>query len=109
MNAPGPSGMSALEGLVAAVEVRCHYKRYAEILNTQQLFQDYDSMTKGNVSKYIIHVASSDPDAFVNPVWNNIPELDDVTWESLPDQLKEVRSRNTHSGRNSFALEEHQL
>lgn len=91
VNAPGPSGMSALEGLVAAVEVRSKPISRRATLNLEQLLQDYDSsLRNANVSKYIIHIASSDPDAFVNPMWNNLPELDDVTWDSLPDQLKEV-------------------
>lgn len=40
--------------------------------------------------QHIIHIAASEPDAMVNPVWNDQPSFDSLTWNTLPNELKKV-------------------
>jgi hypothetical protein len=39
---------------------------------------------------HILLVAASAADNAQRPLWNNSPQLDDVTWETLPTELKKV-------------------
>ncbi|KAH6913241.1 hypothetical protein BKA70DRAFT_717198 [Coprinopsis sp. MPI-PUGE-AT-0042] len=76
-------GLASLEALVAAVE----------------LFDDLDQSHKGDptanppqaprrVIKHIIHVAAAWPDGASVPSHNHDPNLDEVTWDTLPAELK---------------------
>jgi hypothetical protein len=40
---------------------------------------------------YIVHAAAGPPDDSLHPIHNAEPELDFVTWETLPTELKKVR------------------
>ncbi|CAA7268166.1 unnamed protein product [Cyclocybe aegerita] len=77
-NSGGSRGMSALEGLVASIEL-------------------FDSLLQHtSASKYtchIIHIAASPPDSTRYPSWNETVALDEVDWEALPQELKK---RNIH-------------
>jgi hypothetical protein len=85
--------MSALEGLVAAIE----------------LFQDLELTSQAKLSKYIVHLAHSPPDVAINPLWNKIPELDDVTWETLSEEFAKVRPPESSWTFCSLAVAEYQL
>ncbi|KZT65876.1 hypothetical protein DAEQUDRAFT_493130 [Daedalea quercina L-15889] len=70
----GSTGMAALEGLVAALELFDVLKDSIEVMTS-----------------HIIHVAATPPDGSERPVWNLASNLDDVSWETLP---LELRKRN---------------
>ncbi|KAG2756836.1 hypothetical protein P692DRAFT_20790624 [Suillus brevipes Sb2] len=75
----GVRGLSALEGMVAAIE-------FFDILhNSPALAGPKDGRI--NVS-HIIHVAGSPPDSTQRPTWNTLPHLDSVSWDTLPVELK---------------------
>ncbi|KAH8093711.1 hypothetical protein BXZ70DRAFT_948920 [Cristinia sonorae] len=72
-------GMAALEGLVAAVE----------------LFDVLKSSSE-KPSCHIIHVAYSPPDAAEHPVWNTSPRLDNITWDTLPQEVQKRDIKYSH-------------
>ncbi|KAG1821560.1 uncharacterized protein BJ212DRAFT_1296934 [Suillus subaureus] len=75
----GVRGLSALEGMVAAIE-------FFDILhNTLALAGPKDGRI--HVS-HIIHIAGSPPDSAQRPAWNTLPHLDSVSWDTLPVELK---------------------
>ncbi|KAG6899973.1 hypothetical protein C0993_004741 [Termitomyces sp. T159_Od127] len=84
-NSGGTRGMAALEGLVAAIE----------------LFEVYiGAVGRGRVVlSHIIHIASAAPDASVHPRFNDSPKYDDMTWESMADEM-----RNRNIGYNTINL-----
>ncbi|THV02757.1 hypothetical protein K435DRAFT_962742 [Dendrothele bispora CBS 962.96] len=74
-NTGGSKGMATLEGLVAAVEM----------FDTLLKFQD-SSKHRPPVC-HLIHISASVPDDSVHPHWNDLPELDETTWEKLSSDL----------------------
>ncbi|KAG1870716.1 hypothetical protein DFJ58DRAFT_22358 [Suillus subalutaceus] len=75
----GVRGLSALEGMVAAIE-------FFDILhNLLALAGPKDGRI--HVS-HIIHIAGSPPDSAQRPAWNTLPHLDSVSWDTLPVELK---------------------
>ena len=44
------------------------------------------------MTSHIIHIASAPPDGSDHPVWNIASNFDDVSWETLPGELKKVGS-----------------
>ncbi|KAJ7211032.1 hypothetical protein B0H12DRAFT_1329963 [Mycena haematopus] len=78
----GDTGMAALEGFVAALE----------------LFDILRQSAQARASPFppvyhIFHVAAGMPDSAERPQCNQSPILDSVTWESLPSEMKK---RNIH-------------
>ncbi|KAF8170110.1 hypothetical protein BJ912DRAFT_1066819 [Pholiota molesta] len=69
----GGRGMAALDGLVAALEL-------FDILQGSQ-------GVRAPVC-HIIHIAGAAPDAARHPLWNDSPALDDITWDTLPLEIK---------------------
>ena len=43
------------------------------------------------ISSYIIHMAAVPPDVSRQPLWNDNPDLDSLTWETLTTELRNVR------------------
>ncbi|KAG6842103.1 hypothetical protein C0991_002757 [Blastosporella zonata] len=75
-NSGGNSGMAALEGLVAAIE----------------LFDVYMAVPSKNkqLVNHIFHIASASPDSSVHPRYNDSPNFDYITWEAIPAELKKA-------------------
>ncbi|KAH9838797.1 uncharacterized protein C8Q71DRAFT_856717 [Rhodofomes roseus] len=65
------TGMAALEGLAAAIELFDMLKESLEVMTS-----------------HIIHVAAAPPDGSEHPVWNIAPNLDEVSWATLPVELQ---------------------
>ncbi|KAG6373305.1 hypothetical protein JVT61DRAFT_6443 [Boletus reticuloceps] len=76
-NSGSGKGLSALEGLVAAIEL-------FDTLNHMQ------SPQKDNRSliSHILHIAASPPDAAQRPHCNILQHLDFVNWDSIPSELR---------------------
>ncbi|KAJ3712208.1 hypothetical protein C8R42DRAFT_728120 [Lentinula raphanica] len=72
----GTRGMAMLEGLVAAIE----------------LFDTLNETSRRS-SSHILHITASFPDNAKHPLANMSPSLDNITWETLPDELSK---RNIH-------------
>lgn len=72
----GTTGMAALEGIVAAIE----------------LFDTLASSFKftRKMPSHILHITASFPDNAKHPQANSSPALDETTWETLPDELSKV-------------------
>lgn len=88
----GSRGMAALEGLVAAIEVRSVLSMLTKYKTPLQLFDILRSCpqpTRPHIN-HIFHIAASPPDSSIHPQCNNFPTLDSVTWEELPSELKKV-------------------
>ncbi|KIK94223.1 hypothetical protein PAXRUDRAFT_143360 [Paxillus rubicundulus Ve08.2h10] len=87
INSGGVRGLSALEGLVAAIEL-------FDILMTSTNFAVSHTQTqtpqKDNRSlvSHLLHIAASPPDSAQRPQCNNLQNLDSITWESIPTELK---------------------
>jgi len=39
---------------------------------------------------YMIHIAGAPPDTSARPAFNSNPALDDLTWDSLPEEVRKV-------------------
>ncbi|KAG1726263.1 uncharacterized protein EDB91DRAFT_1254405 [Suillus paluster] len=78
-SAIGVRGLSALEGMVAAIE-------FFDILHNS-LAAAGPKDTRIPVS-HILHIAASPPDSTRRPLWNTLPHLDSVSWDTLPLELK---------------------
>lgn len=91
----GVHGMSALEGLVAGIEV-CLVLICTTHTDTIKLFDILCSSlpTEGDGKHvfHIIHVAASPPDASKHPLWNTSTLLDDATWDTLPSEMRKARA-----------------
>lgn len=99
---PEGTGMSALEGVVAALEVCGLAPSHPKITNlwTPQMLDLLkkagtnkplaDSSSTPSMLYHIFHVAAYPPDSARHPVWNNNPEFDHVSWESLPSNFSQV-------------------
>jgi mediator of RNA polymerase II transcription subunit 25 len=92
-NSGGTRGMAALEGLVAAIEVRsdgyflvCRPKAFSQLFDILHI----SAQPARQHVNHIFHVAASTPDTSIHPQWNDSPSLDSVTWEDLPAELKAV-------------------
>ncbi|KAJ7243733.1 hypothetical protein C8J57DRAFT_1477080 [Mycena rebaudengoi] len=73
----GGRGMAALEGYVAAVEL------------FDILIQTVQPKTPSFQQVYhLFHICAAPPDESEHPQFNMTPALDDVTWDSLPAELK---------------------
>jgi mediator of RNA polymerase II transcription subunit 25 len=106
--------MAVLQGLVAAVEVgQLLLKTNRTSIYAEGHLQLFDVLRTCTESKplqsqssnqlrdtqqktprlvcHILHVAASPADGSQKPLWNNSPTLDDVSWETLPAELKKVR------------------
>jgi mediator of RNA polymerase II transcription subunit 25 len=60
-------------------------------LQSQSAAQSRD--TQHSIPRLVCHillVAASAADGAQRPLWNNSPDLDDVSWETLPAELKKV-------------------
>lgn len=75
----GARGLSALEGMVAAIEL------FDILHNSLALTGQKDG--RMHVS-HIIHIAGSPPDSAQRPSWNTLSHLDSVSWDTLPVELK---------------------
>lgn len=78
-SAIGVRGLSALEGMVAAIEL------FDILHNLLALAGPKDGRI--HVS-HIIHITGSPPDSAQRPAWNTLPHLDSVSWDTLPVELK---------------------
>lgn len=78
-SANGVRGLSALEGMVAAIEL-------FDILHNS-LASAGPKDSRIHVS-HIIHIAGSPPDSARRPLWNTLSYLDSVSWDTLPVELK---------------------
>lgn len=75
----GVRGLSALEGMVAAIE------SFDILYNSLPSAGPKDGRI--HVS-HIIHIAGSPPDSAQRPKCNKFPHLDTVSWDTLPVELK---------------------
>ncbi|KAJ7465191.1 hypothetical protein FB451DRAFT_1561577 [Mycena latifolia] len=78
----GGTGLAALEGFVAALELFDILRQSGQMKNAPFL-----------PIFHIFHVAAAMPDSSERPQCNLSPALDSVTWDSLPSELKK---RNIH-------------
>ncbi|PPQ96240.1 hypothetical protein CVT26_005567 [Gymnopilus dilepis] len=76
----GSRGMAALEGFVATIEL-------FDILYGSLPAPTEEVKVKPPLS-HIVHIANSSPDTSVRPMWNDSMVLDNVSWNSLPAELK---------------------
>ncbi|KAF9000740.1 hypothetical protein BDQ17DRAFT_1359462 [Cyathus striatus] len=81
-NSGGSKGMAALEGLTAAVEL-------FDQLKVQSQSKDLSRPT----IHHLLHISASPPDDAMHPRWNVASALDNLTWDTLPSELKK---RNIH-------------
>lgn len=65
------------------------------------LSMNQEKETQKNYACHILHVATSKPDPTRHPVHNKSSALDDLTWDSLPAQLKKVRRLSGSWGRGN--------
>lgn len=73
----GVRGLSALEGMVAAIE------------SFDMLHNSLPGPKDGRIHvSHIIHIAGSPPDSAQRPTCNAFPHLDSVSWDTLPVELK---------------------
>jgi mediator of RNA polymerase II transcription subunit 25 len=89
-NSGGIRGMAALEGLVAAIEVRSYFHMLGYGLRSSSQLFDALTQTASPSINHIFHVAASAPDTSIHPRWNASPSLDAVTWDDLSTELKKV-------------------
>ncbi|KAH9972748.1 hypothetical protein BGW80DRAFT_1560787 [Lactifluus volemus] len=69
------SGMAVLEGCAAAIE----------------MFDEFQSRNKVHqevFSYHLWHFAAEKPDRNMRPIWNDSPALANLTWKTLPEELK---------------------
>ncbi|KAI0316406.1 hypothetical protein OF83DRAFT_1284144 [Amylostereum chailletii] len=90
----GERGMAALEGYAATIEMFDTLKNDTDFRPLRPLSMNQEKETQKNYACHILHVATSKPDPTRHPVHNNSPALDDLTWDSLPAELKK---RNINS------------
>ncbi|KAF9024920.1 hypothetical protein BDZ89DRAFT_1135743 [Hymenopellis radicata] len=73
----GRSGMSSLEGIIAALEM----------FDTLLASLSVPEGSRGPIS-HMIHATASPVDGAVNPVWNGDSAFDEVTWDTIPEEFK---------------------
>ncbi|KAF8134853.1 hypothetical protein EV363DRAFT_1396322 [Boletus edulis] len=76
-NSGSGKGLSALEGLVAAIE----------LFDTLNHIQSPQKDNRSLIS-HILHIAASPPDAAQRPHCNILQHLDFVNWDSIPSELR---------------------
>jgi hypothetical protein len=55
------------------------------------MFDDLNKLQNTKIcGSFIIHIATSAPDNSLHPEWNESELMDDVSWESLPIEFKNV-------------------
>lgn len=114
----GSTGMAALEGYAALLEVRLNGSQHTalrfrhvanevdewaqmfDLFNNEKEFRPLRSRNINQtaeteppprqIASYIIHFAAGAPDGATHPMWNNSPVLDSLTWATLPVELKKV-------------------
>ncbi|KIM64258.1 hypothetical protein SCLCIDRAFT_1213358 [Scleroderma citrinum Foug A] len=74
----GSRGLSALEGLVAAIEL-------FDILGNSSVSPQKDNRS---IISHLLHIAASPPDNAQRPQCNTLQYLDSVTWDTIPTELK---------------------
>lgn len=79
----GSRGLSALEGLVAAIEL---FDIMISINSSVSPQKDNRSIVF-----HLLHIASSPPDNAQRPQYNTLQHLDSVTWDTMPTELKKRR------------------
>jgi hypothetical protein len=68
-----------------------------EVLSSSQDADRIHSSEKSGVqesnhdSHHIIHIAYCPPDNSLNPLWNQVTELDTLSWKTMPEELAKVR------------------
>ncbi|KAF8920125.1 hypothetical protein CPB85DRAFT_1428947 [Mucidula mucida] len=72
----GRSGVSSLEGIIAALEM----------FDTLLASLSIPEGSRGAIS-HIIHATASPLDSAVNPVWNGASAFDEVTWDTMPEEF----------------------
>lgn len=89
--------MSALEGLVATLEVCAYLVLLSYYSNYLQLFDILQTHTQGRdkFTSHVFHIAASPPDDSAHPSCNESPAMDQVNWETLPLEIKKVCRINT--------------
>ena len=99
INSGGTRGMSALEGLVATLEVCASLVLLSYYSNYHQLFDILQTHTQGRdkFTSHVFHIAASPPDDSAHPSCNESPAMDQVNWETLPLEIKKVCRINTPS------------
>ncbi|TDL23325.1 hypothetical protein BD410DRAFT_897760 [Rickenella mellea] len=81
----GRHGMAVLEGYVAAIEM---FDIFTSTRENDHRESASASQPLPPTHCQIIHVASSSPDLARIPLWNQNSELDNVSWKTLPDELR---------------------
>jgi hypothetical protein len=104
------SGMAAIEGVVAALEVCASRlsrlssshpfgsstQMFDKLRNSIGSIPSSSLQTQNQQNKrpslvsHVIHFAACPPDSSLNPMWNKDPNYDGLTWKSLPDEFKKV-------------------
>ncbi|KAF5327247.1 hypothetical protein D9619_004586 [Psilocybe cf. subviscida] len=79
LSAGGSQGMAALDGLVAGLELFDHLRLAA--VSSGSPPKSFNS--------HLVHITSTGPDASRHPFWNDRAARDNISWETLPDALKE--------------------
>ncbi|KAF8838598.1 hypothetical protein BDN67DRAFT_971308 [Paxillus ammoniavirescens] len=86
-NSGGARGLSALEGLVAAIELFDILMASTNLAVNHAQTQSPQKDNRSLVS-HLLHIAASPPDSAQRPQCNTLQHLDSVTWESIPTELK---------------------
>ncbi|KAG8213163.1 hypothetical protein J3R82DRAFT_11572 [Butyriboletus roseoflavus] len=86
-NSGSGRGLSALEGLVAAIEL---FDLLVTSTNSAANHAQTQSPQKENRSLifHLLHIAASPPDNAQRPQCNTLQHLDFVNWDSIPTELK---------------------
>ncbi|KAH0833161.1 hypothetical protein J3R83DRAFT_12188 [Lanmaoa asiatica] len=86
-NSASSRGLSALEGLVAAIELFDILMASANFSPNHVQTQSPQKDNRSLIS-HLLHIAASPPDGAQRPYCNTLQHLDFVTWESIPAELK---------------------
>ncbi|KAH8994826.1 hypothetical protein EDB92DRAFT_228064 [Lactarius akahatsu] len=85
----GSLGMAALEGYAAAIEMFDSLKNGVNQKPLRPLsLNESRDRPKEVYSYHLWHFAAGQPDNTKNPLWNNSPALDSLTWKTVPAELK---------------------
>ncbi|KAH8119381.1 hypothetical protein DFH11DRAFT_1540206 [Phellopilus nigrolimitatus] len=92
----GKMGMAALEGYAAALESDAKLEMFDLLFKTQQsgkeVLLDKSSENQTASLCHIIHISFGKPDEARHPLWNQMSNLDTLSWKSLPDELRKMVS-----------------
>ncbi|KAI9510732.1 hypothetical protein F5148DRAFT_1332188 [Russula earlei] len=85
----GSLGMAALEGYAAAIEMFDNLKSGVNQKPLRPLtLNESRDKPKEEFSCYLWHFAAGQPDDAKHPYWNSSPALDNLTWTTVPAELK---------------------